>query len=243
MSVPVLQDKVALITGASSGIGEGLAKLMAQLGMTVALAARRESELRRVAEEIHEAGGQARTFPANLLNREQVDSLVDRVVEDLGPVDALVHSAGTIDFKPLHELDPTSWDAVFEVNLRAAAILTANVLPGMRQRRRGWIIHVSSEAGIVTYPGMGAYGISKHALCALTELVQVENQEEGIKAWALCPGETATERATKLSTPDQIERFLQVSDILDVARLLLTQDDNVKLGPIIHIATTLNPNA
>lgn len=183
-----LNGNVALVTGASSGIGEGIAKMLSQEGVKVALVARRQSELQRVAEEIHERGGTALITPADLRDEQALKAVVEQTQNTLGPLDILVNSGGIINVSPIHEMDMQAWDANMAINLRAPTVLCATVLPGMRERKRGYIINIASEAGVFIYGGMGAYAISKHALRVLTELIQEENQELGIKAWAICPG-------------------------------------------------------
>lgn len=242
MSDQPLAGAVALVTGASSGIGEGIARLLSRLGAAVALVARREAELRRVAQDLTAGGGVAAVVVADLAVVDEGAAVVDRVTSALGQVDVLANCAGVVESQPLHELAADSWDRAFAVNVRAPALLVASVLPGMRERRRGWIINMSSEAGVMTYSGMGAYGVSKHALCALSDLIQEENQEFGIKTWAICPGDVATARAVQLSAPLEVERFLDVEDVLDVVRVLLTQRPNVTLGPTILVRPTLDPN-
>jgi NAD(P)-dependent dehydrogenase (short-subunit alcohol dehydrogenase family) len=214
-----LDGDVAVVTGGSSGIGEGLARMLAGQGAAVALAARREVELRRVAEDL--------------------DRLLARVQEELGPVDVLVNAAGVAAYQPIHELDMALWDRQLRVNLRAPARLCAAVLPGMRERRRGLVVNVASEAGVFAYAGMGAYAVSKHGLCALTRLIAEENQELGVKAWAICPGMVDTPLVGDAGPAR--ERFLKVADVVGVVETLLLQDDNVKMGPEILIRTMRNP--
>ena len=135
-----------------------------------------------------------------------------------------------------------AWDASLETNLRAPALLCAAVLPGMRERKRGYIVNISSEAGAFVYRGMGPYAISKHALRVLTELIQEENQDFGIKAWAICPGFVDTPMGGWASGTNR-KNFLTVEEVVEIVRFLLTQGANVKMGPEILIRTTRNPYA
>jgi 3-oxoacyl-[acyl-carrier protein] reductase len=234
-------DKIALVTGSSSGIGAGIAKMLAEMGCKVIIVGRREEYLHRIRTDIEGAGGTVTSVAVDLSDRDQVNELIDRLFEDYGPPDILVNCAGRVDADYIHELDMAHWDAVIELNLRVPAMLCASVLPSMRERGRGFIINVSSEAGLYTYEGMGAYTVSKHALCTLTELVQKENQALGIKAWAICPGDVLTERTGAISSEKEASRFLRVEDITRVIHHLLTQRDNVQVGPNILIRPMLNP--
>ncbi len=237
-----LNGTVAIITGASSGIGEGIAKMLAAEGVKVALVARRHNELQRVAEAIRHQGGTALIAPADLRDEQALRAMVEQTRTMLGPVDMLVNSGGTPYITPMHEIDVQAWDACLDVNLRAPALLCAAVLPGMRERKRGYIVNIASEAGVFVYGGMGAYAISKHALRVLTELIQEENQEFGLKAWAICPGFVDTPMGAWDPNANP-HNFLRVEEVVDVVRYLLTQGANVKMGPEILIRTTRNPYA
>jgi NAD(P)-dependent dehydrogenase (short-subunit alcohol dehydrogenase family) len=235
-----LSGRVSLVTGASSGIGEGLALRLSDLGSDVIVTARRRAELDRVARCVESRGVAAHVVPADLTRDDELRELV-RVADDLGGVDVLVNSAGIIEHQPVHETDPASWDAVLATNLRAPALLCAALLPRMRARRSGWIVNVASEAGVRVYAGMGAYCVGKHALRVLTELVQDENQDHGIRAVAICPGYVAASDADRRS--DAGSRMLTVADVADMVELVLTRPPRVKLGPEILIRTTENPYA
>lgn len=234
---------VALITGASSGIGEGIAKMLAAEGMKVALVARRQHELERVAQAIRLQGGTALIAPADLRDDQALRAVVEQTHSQLGPIDMLVNAGGIVDTRPIHDTDLQAWDDCLQVNLRAPTLLCAAVLPGMRERRRGFIVNIASEAGAFVYGGMGAYAISKHGLRVLTELIQEENQEMGVKAWALCPGYVDTPMAAAWDPDANPHHFLQVEEVVNVVRFLLTQGENVKMGPEILIRTTRNPHA
>jgi NAD(P)-dependent dehydrogenase (short-subunit alcohol dehydrogenase family) len=236
-----LNGTVALITGASSGIGEGIAKMLAAEGVKVALVARRHADLQRVAEAIRHQGGTALIAPADLRDEQALRAVVEQTRITLGPIDVLVNNGGIAYTTPIHEIDMQAWDACLAVNLRAPTLLCAAVLPGMRERKRGYIINIASEAGAFVYGGMGAYAISKHALRVLTELIQAENQELGLKAWAICPGFVDTPLAAAWALSANPRNFLRVEEVTGVVRFLLTQGTNVKMGPEILIRTTRDP--
>ena len=235
----VLAGRVALVTGASAGIGAGLAAMLAAEGATVVLAARRETELAGVADGIRQRGGVAIPVLTDLTSDESIARLMATAAE-AGPVDVLVNNAGYAVWKPLEETALAEWDHTFAVNVRAAACLSAGVLPGMQARRFGRIINIGSEAGVAIVPGLAAYCVSKHALVALTEVIQDGNHDNGIKAWVICPGFVNTDMGYVVPGANPAS-FLTVEEVVDVARYLLHTGDNVKLGPQILLRTMRNP--
>lgn len=238
----ILKDRVAVVTGASSGIGAGLAAMLAAEGASVALAARRGAELERVAAGIRRAGGIALPVVTDLTDDDSMANLVARARAELGPIDILVNDAGYAIWKPLEATTMAEWDRTFAVNVRAAAALCAAVLPDMQARRFGRIVSIGSEAGVGIEPGLAAYCVSKHALRALTEVIQDGNHDNGIKAWVICPGFVDTDMGTVVPGANP-SAFLGVDDVVDVVRFLLGTGDNVKLGPEILVRTMRNPMA
>ena len=235
-----LTGRVAVVTGASSGIGAGLAAMLAAEGARVALAARRGDLLEEVAAGICRAGGTAIAVVTDMTDDDSLDRLLARVRTELGPVDVLVNNAGFGLWKPLEATTAAEWDQTFAVNLRAAALLCAAVLPGMQERRFGRVINIGSEAGVAIVPGLAAYCVSKHALSALTEVIQDANHDNGIKAWVICPGFVDTEMGQVVPGGNR-NHYLHVDEIVDMVRFLIRSGDNVKLGPQILIRTMRNP--
>jgi short-subunit dehydrogenase len=238
----VLTDRVAVVTGASTGIGAGLAAMLAAEGARVVLAARRGEELDRVAEGIRRDGGTAVSVVTDLADDKALDMLLTRTRAEVGPVDVLVNNAGYAVWKSLETTTMAEWDQTFAVNVRAAALLCAAVLPDMQARGFGRIINIGSEAGVAIVPGLAAYCVSKHALRALTEVVQDGNHDNGIKAWVICPGFVDTHMGYVVPGAKPAN-FLQVAEVVDVVRFLLHTGDNVKLGPEILLRTMRNPMA
>ena len=237
-----LTDRVAVVTGASSGIGAGLAAMLAGEGARVVLAARRGGELEQVAAGIRQAGGVAVPIVTDLADDDSLASLLARTRSELGPVDVLVNNAGFAVWKPLEATSTAEWDQTFAINVRAAACLCAAVLPGMRERRFGRVINIGSEAGVAIVPGLAAYCVSKHALSALTEVIQDANHDNGIKAWVICPGFVDTEMGEVVPGANR-DHYLAVEEVVDVVRYLIRLGDNVKLGPQILLRTMRNPMA
>ena len=235
----ILADRVALVTGASSGIGAGLATMLAEEGARVVLAARRGDELERVAAGIRQIGGEAFPVVTDLADEASLARLVDRA-QAAGPVDVLINNAGYAVWKPLEATTLAEWDRTFAVNVRAAAYLCASVLPGMAERGFGRVINVGSEAGVAIVPGLAAYCVSKHALRALTEVVQDGNHDNGIKAWVICPGFVDTEMGQVVPGANRAA-YLTVGEVVDVVRFLIRLGDNVKIGPEVLVRTMRNP--
>jgi short-subunit dehydrogenase len=237
-----LADRVALVTGASSGIGAGLAAMLAAEGARVALAARRGERLEAVAAGIRDAGGVAVPVVTDLADDGSLARLLARTVAELGPVDVLVNNAGVGLWKPLEATTIGEWDHTFAVNVRAAAYLCAAVLPGMQERRFGRVVNIGSEAGVAIVPSLAAYCVSKHALGALTEVIQDANHDNGIKAWVICPGFVDAPLGDVVPGSNR-DSFLSVDEVVDVARFLIRLGDNVKIGPQVLVRTMRNPMA
>jgi NAD(P)-dependent dehydrogenase (short-subunit alcohol dehydrogenase family) len=152
----------------------------------------------------------------------------------------LVNNAGYAVCKPLEATNMTEWDRTFAVNVRAAARLCAAVLPGMQARGFGRIVNIGSEAGVAIVPGLAAYGVSMHALRALTEVIQDASHDNGIKAWVISPGFGGTDMGYVIPGANPAS-FLKVDEVAGVVRFLLHTGDNVKLGPEILVRTMRNP--
>jgi NADP-dependent 3-hydroxy acid dehydrogenase YdfG len=236
------KDRVAVVTGASSGIGAGLAAMLAAEGARVVLAARRGDELERMAASIRRDGGVAVPIVTDVTDDGALARLVARTRAELGAIDILVNSAGFAVWEPLEATTMEVWDRTFAINVRAAAHLCAAVLPEMQARRFGRIVNIGSEAGVAIVPGLAAYCISKHALRALTEVIQDANHDNGIKAWVICPGFVDTDMGYVVPGTNP-SAFLGVDEVVEVVRFVLRTGDNVKLGPEILVRTMRNPMA
>jgi NAD(P)-dependent dehydrogenase (short-subunit alcohol dehydrogenase family) len=186
-----LVGKVAIVTGAGSGIGRAAALALAREGARVALVGRRPALLDEVKAEI---GGEAISFPADVANESQVSGLTAAVERAWGRIDILVNSAGTnVPERALERLSGESWGQILDTNLTGPFLLTRYVLPAMRMQRSGTIINVSSMAAVNASLLSGpAYSASKAALNSFTESINLSERSHGIRACAICPGEVAT---------------------------------------------------
>lgn len=235
-----LQGKTAIVTGGGTGIGAGIAKALGQAGVNVVICGRRTEPLAEVVQAIQAAGGTAVALAADVSLEDDVERTVATAVKQFGTVDFLINNAGIIGGGLIHEHSIQNWDQVTAVNLRGPFLLARAVLPIMRQQKSGHIINISSESGIEHYAGNGAYGVSKHALNALSEFIQVENQDFNIRVNTICPGMVLTPMAQKL--PGLIEdNCLSPEDIADLTMWLLTRHSNIKIGLPLLIQTMASP--
>jgi 3-oxoacyl-[acyl-carrier protein] reductase len=182
--------EVAVVTGASRGIGRATAIALARRGIRVALASRSREALDSVRKEI---GGGAISIETDVSSESSVAVMVERTARELGPVDLLVNNAGTLARAPLSELDTASWDRVLDVNLRGAFLCTRAVLPSMVERGRGRIVNVSSISGKLGTPLLTAYCASKWGLLGFSLAAAEELRPKGIQVFAVCPGSVNTE--------------------------------------------------
>jgi NADP-dependent 3-hydroxy acid dehydrogenase YdfG len=184
-----LFGQIALITGASRGIGRAIALRLAQDGATTVLAARSEQALHDVAQMIHTSGGTTLVVPTDVTEDQQLTTLVDRTFAQYGRIDVLVNNAGGgTPRTPITKARLTDWEWTLRVNLWATMVLSKLVLPGMIERRQGAIINMCSLAGTAGKAGEAAYTAAKFGVRGFTQSVFDEVHEYGIKVSAICPG-------------------------------------------------------
>jgi NAD(P)-dependent dehydrogenase (short-subunit alcohol dehydrogenase family) len=190
--IRTLEGRIALITGASSGLGRATAIALARAGADVAIVARSEEELDSVRGEIIKIGRRALALPVDLASVDDTTEAVRQSVEELGRVDVLVNAAGTDTPGTVEALDIEGWDRTLAVNLRAPFLLSKAAFPHMREAGGGTIINISSVAGKKGWANASAYCASKFGLTGFTEALADEGKEHGIRAIVLYPGAMAT---------------------------------------------------
>ncbi len=220
-----LQDRVAVITGASSGIGAATARRLANAGLRVVLAARRIDRLNDLRDEIIANGGLALAIQTDVSDRQSIDQLIDRVMSEHGQIDVLINNAGFARLGWLEELDPESIRTQFAVNVLGTIETTQAVLPIMLQQRRGHIINVASLASKIATPTYSIYASTKFAIDGFSQALRREVRPWGIQVSILYPGTAETEfaevaairRKTRVHMP---RRFVLSAD--DMARKILS---------------------
>lgn len=193
-----IQDKVIVITGASSGIGEAAARLLAERGAKVVLGARRTERLALIAEEINGAGGDAQFRALDVTDQQDVQSFVDFAVEHYGRVDVLVNNAGVMPLSRLDALKVDEWNRMIDVNIRGVLHGIAASLPLMQRQRAGQIINIASIGAYAVSPTAAVYCATKYAVRAISEGLR---QEVGgdIRVTVIAPGVTESELAESIS--------------------------------------------
>jgi NAD(P)-dependent dehydrogenase (short-subunit alcohol dehydrogenase family) len=186
------EGKVALITGASSGLGRATAIALARAGADVAIVARSKEDLESVREEVTKMGRRALALPVDLASVEETAEAVRQTVEELGRVDVLVNAAGTDAPGTVEELDIEGWDRTLAVNLRAPFLLSKAAFPRMREAGGGTIVNISSVAGKKGWANASAYCATKFGLTGFTEALADEGRAHGIRAIVIYPGAMAT---------------------------------------------------
>ncbi|MCC6202756.1 MAG: SDR family oxidoreductase [Gammaproteobacteria bacterium] len=189
MSAP-LHNRIALVTGASSGIGRGIARALAAAGAAVVLAARDRRRLDAVVAEIESNGGSAIAIPADVTDEADVVRLFATIAERYGRLDLLINNAGITINAPAHELTFAEWRRVLDVNLSGAFLCSREALRMMRTQRAGRIINIGSVAARVPRPNTAPYAAAKAGLAGLTHALAIEAREYGVTVCIVHPGNT-----------------------------------------------------
>ncbi|MGY4691543.1 SDR family oxidoreductase [Salibacterium sp. K-3] len=237
-----LNDKVVLMTGASSGIGEGTAKELADNGAKLVLAARREERLQELTEEIKQSGGDAVYKVTDVTSREQLQELAQTALDQYGRIDVLVNNAGLMPLSFMDKLKVDEWDKMVDVNIKGVLYGVAAVLPTMREQKAGHIINISSVAGHTVGPGMSVYSGTKHAVRTITEGLRQEEAlaESNIRTTIISPGMVETELPETITDEDVLKGFensnmtpIQPKDIASTIRYAIEQPEEVAINEIL----------
>ena len=243
-----LSGRVAVVTGASRGIGEAIARGYAEAGAIVVLASRTQEALDEVAKSIEEGGGQALPVACHTGDPEAIGALVERTVSELGGVDVLVNNAGTNPhFGPILTAEDGHWDKTYEVNVKGYAAMAKACVPAMRERGGGKIVNIASIVGLAPHPGLGVYAVSKAAVLMLTRVLAIELAGENIQVNAIAPGIIKTRFSELLWKEDgggygkqnlrniPAGRFGETDDLLGLALYLAAPASDWTTGGIFTV--------
>lgn len=243
MSHERLRDRVAVVTGASSGIGAAVAKALAREGVRLALAARREDALIETQAALGRGGedGSSVVIPSDVTDREGMKALIRRTEGELGPVDILVNCAGVMYYSLMKNLREEEWETTVEVNCKGALNCIGAVLPGMLSRGRGHIVTISSDAGRQVFPGLAVYSASKFFVEAVSRTLRLETAGTGLRVTTIQPGNVATGLLSHSSDEEALDLYgspsgAKVLDPEDVAESVihaLSQPEHAAVNEIL----------
>lgn len=243
----MLKDKVAIITGASSGIGQATALLLAKNGAKVALGARRTDRLEKLAKEIENNGGQVFFKKLDVTKKSECDSFVKEVMNKWNSVDILVNNAGLMPLSFFKNLKTDEWDQMIDVNIKGVLYCTAAVISHMKEKKSGHIVNISSVAGRIVFPAGSVYCATKHAIAAFSEGLRQEfSVRSNIRVTCVEPGVVATE-LTNTITDESLKGFventkqmeaLQSDDIAKAILYAVDSPNHVNVNEILIRPTT-----
>jgi NADP-dependent 3-hydroxy acid dehydrogenase YdfG len=235
-----IEGKVVAITGASSGIGEASARLLAERGASVVLGARRIERLDDIASEIRDRGGAALTCRADVAQRADLERLVGTAVDEFGQLDVLVSNAGISKVGPISDLDVDGWSAMIDVNLRGVLHGIAAALPVFRRQGRGHFVTTVSTAGLKIVPTMAVYAATKNAVRTLMEGLRQESTDGVVRTTSISPGFVDTQLDSSIddmAVREQIRRTmndfgLPPSAVARAVAFAIEQPDDTEIGDI-----------
>ena len=238
--------RVAIITGASSGIGAATARKLAAEGIAVSLAARRSERLEALAKEIEESGGECLIVETDVTVRAQVEALVEETVNTFGRVDILINNAGVMLLSYMRNAHVDEWEKMIDVNLKGPLFGIGAVMPIMREQGSGHIINVSSMAGRRVFPSGAVYCGTKFGLHAITEGLRSElGHKNNIRATIIAPGVVATELTHHITDEDVNKRVeamqsmdsLTSEDIANAIHYAIEQPAHVNVSEVLVLPT------
>jgi NADP-dependent 3-hydroxy acid dehydrogenase YdfG len=233
-------EKVVVITGASSGIGEATGLLLAERGARVILGARREDRLETIRGNIRAAGGVAEIHFLDVTRRDSVDDFLKFAQATYGRVDVMVNNAGIMPLSPLSQLKVDEWERMVDVNIKGVLYGIAAALPFFIQQGAGHFVNISSIAGLVVFPGSAVYSGTKFAVRAISEGLRMENIP-GVRSTVICPGIVSTELANAISDEEMAKNIRQRRDAFAISpdaiaravAFAIEQPDDVDINEVV----------
>jgi len=231
----VLKGQVAIITGASRGIGKAVATRLAQEGVRLCMVARSREKLVALAKTLPASGDNYITIGADVRDEEQVKNMVESTISVFGQIDILVNSAGITIFKSLDETSQEDWDITMDTNLKGTFLCIKHVVPHMLSRRTGDIVNISSIAGRQGFENSSAYCASKFGVIGLSKALSLELRKQGLRVITICPGAVDTPLWDSITHPPDRSKMLQPRDVANMIHDVLAFSDR---GVIDEITVT-----
>ena len=237
-----LAGQVALVTGASSGIGRAIALAFLREGADLVVVARRAERLNALAEQAQHLGRACRLVTGDVREEDTASRATQAALDHFGKLDLLVNNAGVGIYKPLEETSPDEYDTMMDSNMRSTFLFTRYVVPILTRQGSGVIINVSSIAGVMGFPGEAVYCATKFAQVGFTQALDRELRPRGIRVGVLCPGGVKTEFAIGTGRTEEsvaASGMLEPEDVADAALLMATQRAGsriieIRLRPMIE---------
>ena len=223
-----MKGQVAVVTGASRGIGRAIAWRLAQADCDLAMVARSEAELRKLASDIKAAGREALSLVCDLRDESQVRLVMNQALDYFGRVDVLVNNAGLWHYAPVAELTLQQWDEMFDVNLRGAFLCTKYLLPAMIARKKGHIVNIGSVSGLEAEEEGAGYCATKYGLRGFTQVLEREVAGNGIRVTLVNPGAVNN----SLSKDSDAQADIQVQDVAEIVLHALTMPRRANLSDV-----------
>jgi 3-oxoacyl-[acyl-carrier protein] reductase len=236
-----LAGKVAIVTGASRGIGRAISAAMAREDATVVLAARSIRQLQITAEQVIKAGGTAHIIRVELTEEESIRNLIQVTGEKLGRLDILVNNAGVTHSAPLEQTSTEDWDRCVSINARAPFILCREALPLLKKSPSAYIINIASVVGIKGYPLQSAYTASKHALRGMAMSLAEELRGSNIRVHVLCPGGADTDMVGRVRPDIAKDELIKPPEIAELVLYLVTHKGNAVVDELRIRRATSSP--
>jgi NAD(P)-dependent dehydrogenase (short-subunit alcohol dehydrogenase family) len=236
-----LGGKVAIVTGASRGIGRAISIALAQESATVVLAARSIRKLQETAQQVTQAGGKAKIVVTDLTDEKSIKNLVKITSKKFGRLDILVNNAGITHSAKLKETKTKDWDRCFLVNSRAPFLLCREALPLLEKAEAAYIINIASVVGVKGYPLQSAYTASKHAIRGMTISLAEELKNTNIRVHLLCPGGVDTELIPRVRPDLKSEDLMKPEEIAELVVYLVTHKGKARIDELHIRRSTSTP--
>jgi len=242
-----IEGKVAIITGASSGIGYATALALSKAGVKVAIGARRTDKLEQLENEIKKNGGEVLSHKLDVTKKDDCNAFVDQAIKKWGTVDILVNNAGLMPLSFVKNLKVDEWEQMIDVNIKGVLFCTAAAIPQMKKEKSGQIVNISSVAGRIVFPSGSVYCATKHAITAVSEGLRQElSARSNIRVTCIEPGAVETELLNTI-TDESLQGFLdaakkmqalKAADIADAILFAVQSPEHMNVNEILVRPTT-----